>query len=63
MLLVGLLVPIPTFILHRFQPKFGWNLIFTPIVVAELGFFSVGINSSTFMSVLVAIFSQWYLRK
>ena len=63
MLLVGLLVPIPTWILHRRWPKFGWNAVFTPTLVAELGFYSVGINSGTFMSFVLAIVSQWYLRK
>lgn len=63
MLLVGLLVPIPFWVLHRRFPKFGWNAVFTPTLVAELGFFSVGINSGTFVSFLLAILSQWYLRK
>jgi hypothetical protein len=30
---------------------------------AELGFLSVGINSSVFTSFVLAIVSQWYLRK
>ncbi|KAE9396396.1 OPT oligopeptide transporter [Gymnopus androsaceus JB14] len=62
MLLVGLLFPIPFWLLHKKWPKFGWNLIFTPIL-AELGFLSVGINSSVFSTLLVALFSQYYLRK
>lgn len=63
MIIAGLGFPIPTYLLHKKYPKFGWNKIFTPILVAELGFLSVGINSSVFTSFLVAIFSQWYLRK
>jgi hypothetical protein len=63
MLIAGLGAPIPTWILHRYYPKFGWNHVFTPIVVAELGCLSVGINSSVFTSFIVAIISQWYLRK
>ena len=63
MLLVGLLVPIPFWILHRHWPKFGWNAVFTPTFVAELGIFSAGINSGIFISVFVTILSQWYLRK
>ena len=62
-LLAGLGFPIPFWILHRLYPKFGWNLVFTPTLVAELGFLSVGINSSTFMSFLLAVYSQYYLRK
>ncbi|KAJ7574141.1 OPT oligopeptide transporter [Mycena floridula] len=63
MLLAGLGFPIPFWLLHKRYPKFGWDKVFTPVLVAELGFFSVGINSSTFMSFLLAIFSQYYLRK
>jgi OPT family oligopeptide transporter len=62
-LLFGLLAPIPTWWLHQKYPKFGYDKVFTPILVAELGYLSVGINSSVFTSFLLAIFSQWYLRK
>ncbi|KAF8888442.1 OPT oligopeptide transporter protein-domain-containing protein [Gymnopilus junonius] len=62
MLLVGLLFPIPFWLLHRKYPKVGFNFVFTPILVAELGFLSVGINSSIFSSFMLAIFSQYYLR-
>ncbi|KAJ7027092.1 OPT oligopeptide transporter [Mycena alexandri] len=63
MLLVGLLFPIPFWLLHRRFPDFGYNKVFTPVLCAELGFLAVGINSSTFSSFLLAIFSQYYLRK
>ncbi|KAF7302311.1 OPT oligopeptide transporter [Mycena chlorophos] len=63
MLLVGLLFPLPFWYLHRRFPKFGFDHVFTPILTAELGYLSVGINSSVFTSFLLAIFSQYYLRK
>jgi hypothetical protein len=63
MLLVGLIVPIPTYLLHKRFPRAGFEHVFTPVVVAELGFLSVGINSSWMTSLAVAVFSQWYLRK
>ncbi|KAF7290827.1 OPT oligopeptide transporter [Mycena indigotica] len=63
MLLVGLLFPIPFWLLHRWYPKVGFNNVFTPILTAELGYLSVGINSSVFTSFVLALFSQWYLRK
>ncbi|KAF8155420.1 oligopeptide transporter [Crassisporium funariophilum] len=63
MLLVGLLFPIPFWLLHKKYPKFGFNYVFTPVLVAELGILSVGINSSLFSSFLLAIYSQYYLRK
>ncbi|KAF7799677.1 hypothetical protein EIP86_010917 [Pleurotus ostreatoroseus] len=63
MLIAGLGFPIPLYFLHKKYPKFGFDKVFTPILVAELGYLSVGINSSVFTSFLLAIFSQWYLRK
>ncbi|KAF9458297.1 OPT oligopeptide transporter [Collybia nuda] len=63
MLFAGLGFPIPFWYLHKKYPKFGFNYVFTPILVAELGFLSVGINSSVFTSFLLAVFSQYYLRK
>ncbi|THU99543.1 OPT oligopeptide transporter [Dendrothele bispora CBS 962.96] len=63
MLLVGLLWPIPFWLLHKKFPKFGFNHVFTPILVAELGYLSVGINSSVFTTFCLAVFSQYYLRK
>ncbi|KAF8992748.1 oligopeptide transporter [Cyathus striatus] len=63
MLIAGLGFPIPFWLLHRRYPKVGFNLVFTPILVAELGILSVGINSSLFTSFVLAVFSQYYLRK
>ncbi|KAF8878897.1 oligopeptide transporter [Gymnopilus junonius] len=63
MLLVGLLFPIPFWLLHKKYPKVGFNFVFTPVLVAKLGFLSVGINSAVFTRFGVTIFSQYYLRK
>jgi len=63
MLLVGLLFPIPFWLLHKKYPNVGFNKVFTPVLTAELGYLAVGINSSVFTTFLVAIFSQYYLRK
>ena len=63
MILVGLVWPIPFWLAHRRWPKFGFDKVFTPILTAELGILSVGINSGIFMSFLLAVFSQYYLRK
>ncbi|KAL1712381.1 OPT oligopeptide transporter protein-domain-containing protein [Schizophyllum commune] len=63
MILVGLVWPIPFWLAHSRWPKFGFDKVFTPILTAELGILSVGINSGIFMSFLLAVFSQYYLRK
>ncbi|KAI0824845.1 hypothetical protein BC628DRAFT_1277980, partial [Trametes gibbosa] len=62
MLIAGLAVPIPFYIAHRLWPKVRFDYVFTPVVVAELGFLSVGIDSSWMTSLALAVFSQWYLR-
>ncbi|KAF9025798.1 OPT oligopeptide transporter [Hymenopellis radicata] len=63
MLLAGLGFPIPFYLLHKKWPKAGFNHVFTPVLVAELGYLSVGINSSVFTTFCLAVFSQYYLRK
>jgi len=63
MLIAGLGFPIPFWLLHKKYPKAGFDSVFTPILVAELGYLSVGINSSVFTGFLLGVFSQYYLRK
>jgi len=63
MLLAGMILPFPFWFAHLRWPKLGFNYVFTPVLIAELGFLSVGINSSWMTSLAVAVFSQWYLRK
>ncbi|KAJ3552837.1 hypothetical protein NM688_g3945 [Phlebia brevispora] len=63
MLIAGLGFPIPLYFMHKKWPHVGYDRVFTPILVAELGYLSVGINSSVFTSFCLAVFSQWYLRK
>ncbi|KAF8147837.1 peptide transporter MTD1 [Crassisporium funariophilum] len=62
-ILIGLAVPIPFWIVHRFYPRLGANHVVTPILCWTLGYLSVGINSSVFTTFCLAVFSQYYLRK
>ncbi|KAF8182489.1 peptide transporter MTD1 [Mycena galopus ATCC 62051] len=62
-ILIGLVVPVPFWIVHRFFPKLGANHVVTPILCWTLGYLSVGINSSVFSTFLLAVFSQFYLRR
>ncbi|KAJ6631858.1 peptide transporter MTD1 [Mycena sp. CBHHK59/15] len=62
-ILIGLLVPVPFWILHRYFPKLGANHVMTPILCWTLGYLSVGINTSVFTTFLLAVFSQYYLRR
>ncbi|SCZ93431.1 BZ3500_MvSof-1268-A1-R1_Chr6-3g08656 [Microbotryum saponariae] len=62
-ILLGLLVPLPFYIGHHFWPSFRLNQIVTPEMCRCLGYLSVGINSSVFVSFLLAIYAQFYLRR
>ncbi|KAJ6571252.1 peptide transporter MTD1 [Mycena capillaripes] len=59
----GATVPVPLWIAHRFFPKLGANHVVTPILCWTLGYLSVGINTSVFTTFLLAVFSQFYLRR
>ncbi|KAJ7760820.1 peptide transporter MTD1 [Mycena maculata] len=62
-ILIGLAVPVPFWIAHCFFPKLGANRVVTPILCWTLGYLSVGINTSIFTTFLLAVFSQYYLRR
>ncbi|KAJ6519993.1 OPT oligopeptide transporter [Mycena sanguinolenta] len=62
-IIIGLFVPIPFYILHRYFPKAHFDSVITPMLTVQIGFLSTGINSSVFMTFLLCIFSQYYLRK
>ncbi|KAF7307899.1 hypothetical protein MKEN_01150600 [Mycena kentingensis (nom. inval.)] len=62
-ILIGLAVPVPFWIVHRFWPKLGANHVVTPVICWCLGYLSVGINTSVFTTFLLAVFSQFYLRR
>ncbi|GJN93053.1 hypothetical protein Rhopal_006098-T1 [Rhodotorula paludigena] len=62
-ILIGLVVPLPFFFLHRYFPKMKFDTVVSPIICWCLGYLSVGINSSVFGTMLIAIFSQFYLRR
>ncbi|GAA5835259.1 hypothetical protein JCM11251_006662 [Rhodosporidiobolus azoricus] len=62
-ILIGLAVPLPFYVLHRFFPKLKFDQVVTPIICWCLGNLSVGINSSVFTTFVLALFSQYYLRK
>ncbi|TKA53580.1 hypothetical protein B0A53_03871 [Rhodotorula sp. CCFEE 5036] len=62
-ILIGLAVPVPFWIGHKFFPKLRLNTFVSPITCWCLGYLSVGINSSVFTTMLLALFSQFYLRR
>lgn len=65
--LMGFIVPIPQYLLHRFAPnnKISQMLqtINAPILMWYLGYLCVGINSSVMMYFALAFITQFYVRK
>ncbi|KAI0256212.1 OPT oligopeptide transporter [Lactifluus subvellereus] len=59
---VGLFVPIPFWVIHRFFPKLRADYLYTPVIAYYIGWLCVGINSSITSYFAIAWFSQWFLR-
>ncbi|KAF5366856.1 hypothetical protein D9758_006513 [Tetrapyrgos nigripes] len=62
-ILIGLAIPIPFWLLHKKWPKAHFDKVITPMIASEIGYLSTGINSSIFMTFLLCVFSQFYIRK
>lgn len=60
--LVGLFVPVPFWVLHRYWPKLRADYLYTPVICFFIGWLCVGINSSILSYFAVAFLSQWWLR-
>ncbi|KAI9442368.1 OPT oligopeptide transporter [Lactarius indigo] len=59
---IGLFVPVPFWLVHRFYPKLRADYLYTPVIAYYMGWLCVGINSSYTSYYAIALFSQWYLR-
>ncbi|TFY56328.1 hypothetical protein EVG20_g8969 [Dentipellis fragilis] len=62
-LAIGLVLPIPFWLLHKKYPKGGFNYVIMPIITQYSAWLTVGINTSITFSVLIGLFSQYYVRK
>ncbi|KAG2060361.1 OPT superfamily oligopeptide transporter [Suillus hirtellus] len=60
--IIGLAVPLPFWIIHRYWPKLRMDYCYTPIICAYISCLSVGINSSAMSYYSIAFLSQWWLR-
>ncbi|KAE9405207.1 OPT superfamily oligopeptide transporter [Gymnopus androsaceus JB14] len=60
--LMGLFVPVPFWIVHRYFPKLRADYLYTPVICYYIGWLCVGINSSILSYFSVAYLSQWWLR-
>ncbi|KIK55154.1 hypothetical protein GYMLUDRAFT_76698 [Collybiopsis luxurians FD-317 M1] len=59
---VGLIVPVPFWIVHRYFPKLRADYLYTPVICYFIGWLCVGINSSIFSYFSIAFLSQWWIR-
>ncbi|KAI0266258.1 OPT superfamily oligopeptide transporter [Gloeopeniophorella convolvens] len=62
-LAIGVFLPLPFYFLHKKWPKAGFDYVVTPIITQYSAWLTVGINTSITFSVLIGIFSQYYVRK
>lgn len=62
-LIIGFVCPLPFYFAHRMWPKAGFRNVNVPILVWYIGWLCVGVNSSITSYFIVAIMSQWWLRK
>ncbi|KAK0208764.1 OPT oligopeptide transporter [Desarmillaria ectypa] len=60
---IGLVVPVPFWLLHKKFPKLHFDGVITPMICSEIGALSGGINSAVFNTFLLCMFSQFYLRR
>ena len=61
--LVGFIIPLPFYLLHRLLPRGNWWYWNTAIITYYIGWLCVGINSSILSYFMVGFLSQFYLRK
>lgn len=59
---LGLFIPVPFWVIHRYWPKLRADYLYTPIIAYYIGWLCVGINSSILSYFSVAFLSQWWLR-
>ncbi|KAF3913376.1 hypothetical protein ABW20_dc0106770 [Dactylellina cionopaga] len=62
-LALGIFVPLPFWVAHKFFPKLRLDYINTFIICTWLGWLSVGINSSLLPYFVFGFFAQFYLRR
>jgi len=61
--LIGFVIPIPLWLANRFYPHAAFRYINTSIILWQMGFLFVGINSALGVFFFLGFFAQWYLRR
>lgn len=60
---IGFIVPVPFWLMNRFFPHPAWGYINMSIILWQMGYLFVGINSSISVFFFLGFFAQWYLRR
>ncbi|KAG0151493.1 hypothetical protein CROQUDRAFT_667808 [Cronartium quercuum f. sp. fusiforme G11] len=60
---VGLLLPIPAYIIHRIWPRLGFRLINIPLVFGSFAYTINRANAGVAMAVIAGFLSQFYARR
>ncbi|KAF8833285.1 OPT superfamily oligopeptide transporter [Paxillus ammoniavirescens] len=60
--IVGLFVPVPFWVVHRYWPKLCADYYYTPIICTYIGCLCAGVNSLLLSYFTIAFFSQWWVR-
>ncbi|EKM55312.1 uncharacterized protein PHACADRAFT_255841 [Phanerochaete carnosa HHB-10118-sp] len=61
-LAIGVFLPLPFWFAHKRWPKAGFQNYNTSIITQYSAFLSVGINTSVNPSMVIGLFSQWWVR-
>ncbi|KAJ3027326.1 UNVERIFIED_CONTAM: hypothetical protein HDU68_004024 [Siphonaria sp. JEL0065] len=61
--IVGIFIPIPFWLGHKYLPKWGFNYVNTAIISWYFCIFTVGVNSGWFTRNVLGFIFQYYLRK
>jgi hypothetical protein len=61
--LIGFIVPIPLWVANRYWPHPAWRYVNLSIILWQMGYLFVGINSAIGVFYFLGFFAQWYLRK
>ncbi|KAI6120172.1 OPT oligopeptide transporter [Pisolithus croceorrhizus] len=59
---IGLFLPVPFWLVHRYWPKLRTDFIYTPLICGFVGTLAAGINASALSFLIVGFASQWWLR-
>lgn len=60
---LGLLIPVPLFLLHRRFPKLRLDYLVTPVLCSSMGWLQGGINASETIRFALSFFIHWFVRR